>query len=117
MARNETIAEVGVSTPAATPAASPAADSEQDHDEITGVQRISSTKLGGSPQGSQPNRKRFKGAGHSASDEEANGDDSGCCQGRRKRRKHDATCTDGNSVKLSKANIIKPDPQQDLYNL
>ncbi|EJP61090.1 uncharacterized protein BBA_09957 [Beauveria bassiana ARSEF 2860] len=113
----ETIAEVSVSTPAATPAASPAADSEQDHDEITGVQRISSTKLGGAPQGSQPNRKRFEGAGHSVSDEEANGDDSGCCQGRRKRRKHDATCTDGNSVKLSKANMIKPDPQQDLYNL
>ncbi|KAF1738522.1 hypothetical protein CRV24_000448 [Beauveria bassiana] len=127
----KTIAEVSVSTPAPTPAPTPAADSEQDHDEKTGVQRISSTKLGGSPQDSQPSRKRSEGAGHFVSDEEANDDDSGCCQGRRKRRKHDATCrkhdetcrkhdatcTDGNSVKLSKASMIKPDPQQDLYNL
>ncbi|KZZ99246.1 hypothetical protein BBO_09504 [Beauveria brongniartii RCEF 3172] len=55
----ETIAEVSVSTPAPTPAPTPAADSEQDHDEKTGVQRISSTKLGGSPQDSQPQLKKY----------------------------------------------------------
>lgn len=113
-----TIAEASISTtaltPVRTPAPIPAANSDQDHGKTSEVHRASSGEPDLSPQDCEPSRKRSEQADPVASDE-ANFDDCCCCQGHRKRRKHDSTLTRGNSG-LVKANMIKPDPGEDLYN-
>ena len=107
-ALRETIAEATISTPQATPEATPSGDGPN-HDEATGVDGNSSIDPTSSPQGSQSKRKRSKRTEH---------DDYDTGEGRKKSRRHDETCTDGNinSNKPSKTLMIKPDPQQDLYN-
>lgn len=108
----ETIAEASISTPAPTPAS--AANSDQDNDKTTGEHHISSSEPGDFPQDNEPNCKRSEQADSAVN--EANFDDSGYCQETRKRRKHDTTYTPGNSGLVPRANMIKPDPGEDLYN-
>jgi hypothetical protein len=99
----ETIAEATISTPETAPSG----DGDPNHHEATGVDGDSSIDPTSCPHGSLSKRKRSK---------RTEPCDCDCGEGRRKRRRHDATCADGNSNKLSKTLIIKPDPQQDLYN-
>ncbi len=103
----ETIAEATISTPDVTPATTPSGDGDPNHDEATGVDGDSSIDPTSSPQGSHSKRKRSK---------RTESDDCGCSEGGGKRRRLDATCDDGNSNRLSKTMMIKPDPQQDLYH-
>ncbi|ATY58375.1 hypothetical protein A9K55_003631 [Cordyceps militaris] len=109
----ETIAEASISTPAPTSAS--AANSDQDNDKAIGEHHVSSSEPGISSQDNEPNCKRSEQT-DSAVNEEANFDDSGHCQGTRKRRKHDTTCTRGNSGLVPRSSMIKPDPGEDLYN-